>query len=434
MERIVSREVMKIMTMVTNSRIRLLWIFVLSLLCVGDILAVDASGALDRFVRSSGITPSATAVLITDLETGNTIVAHNGSVPLVPASIMKAVTSASLLSKSRPDRRYITEVYSEGSVKDGVLDGNITIIGSGDPTIGTDREPFPSDFIQEIADALKEKGIRSVKGKILIDNSCFTGPSVPPSWSAGDLKTYYGTGVHGFNFGRNASGNNSVADPSALFLSRLTSRLALAGIKVEGDEVSKGRRNLLLKHVSPPMEDIMRSCMMRSDNMYAECMLRTFSLLSGGNGDVAGASRMETEFWKKNKAPMEGVEIIDGSGLSRSNRVTARFMEHVLQRMNTSVEYASFFPLAGQEGTLKKFLAGTDLEAYVAMKTGSMKGIQCYAGYVLDDDFAPTHTVVFIMNSLKDRGAAKRAAETLLLDLFSSGASQPLAPDDAVED
>ena len=74
------------------------------------------------------------------------------------------------------------------------------------------------------------------------------------------------------------------------------------------------------------------------------------------------------------------------------------------------------------------------------MKTGSMNGIQCYAGYVLDDDFAPTHSVVFIMNSLKDRTAARRSAEQLLLDLFAktpaaaAAEGAALGDDTAVED
>ncbi len=87
--------------------------------------------------------------------------------------------------------------------------------------------------------------------------------------------------------------------------------------------------------------------------------------------------------------------------------------------MGDNEDYASFMPLAGQEGTLSDFLKGTDLDAYVAMKTGSMKGIQCYAGYKLDEQFAPTHSIVIIMNQIGHRGEARRAAEDMLLAIFS---------------
>lgn len=384
--------------------------------------AVSPGEALKRFTASRGITPVSTAVLITDLESGQEIIAFNENVSLIPASIMKAVTTAELLEKAGPDRRYETEVFIDGNIDKttGELNGNVVIIGSGDPALGTDREPLDGDFIGEIVSALQEKKVRSINGKILIDDSFFSGPSAPDSWAQSDLKTYYGTGVHGFNFERNASGNHSVSNPSAVFLSRLKTRLGLAGITVEGNDTGEGKRSLLVKHFSPTFEDLMRSCMMRSDNMYAESMLRTFGRISGGNGDVEGSAKLAAETWRRKDAPMDGVNLVDGSGLSRNNRVTARFMDHVLKSMKENVEYASFFPLAGQEGTLKNFLAGTELEAYVAMKTGSMKGIQCYAGYILDDDFAPTHTVIFVMNNLRDRTAARNSAERLLLDLFGS--------------
>lgn len=382
-------------------------------------MALTPAEAVARFAASAGISPSQTAVLITDLETGRDIVAYNEERPLIPASIMKSVTAASLLDKGGYDHRYLTEVYVDGNVDGDVLNGNVIVVGSGDPTIASDREPASADFIGEIVEALRRLDVDTVNGRVIIDNGYFTGPAVPESWAAGDRKSYYGTGVHAFNYARNASGKSSVANPAAVFQSALKSRFTLAGIRLREQELPQGERSLLLTHTSAPYEDIMRSCMMRSDNMYAECMLRTFGRLSGGNGDTEGSAAIETEFWKKRRAPMDGVVIIDGSGLSRDNRVTARFMDHVLHAMRESVEYASFFPLAGQEGTLKNYLADTPLEAYVAMKTGSMNGIQCYAGYLLDDDFAPTHSIVFIMNGLTNRGQARAASERLLLDLFA---------------
>ena len=125
--------------------------------------------------------------------------------------------------------------------------------------------------------------------------------------------------------------------------------------------------------------------------------------------------------WKEKELPLEGVEIIDGSGLSRSNRMTANFMSELLKTMSGNPHYASFFPLAGQEGTLRKFLAESPLDSYIAMKTGSMRGIQCYAGYKLDDDYAPTHVIVIIMNNIdKSRNKAIKAAENFLLSIFKN--------------
>ena len=113
---------------------------------------------------------------------------------------------------------------------------------------------------------------------------------------------------------------------------------------------------------------------------------------------------------------MHGVRILDGSGLSRSDRLTAHFLAHVLRHCGTDPYYASFFPLAGAEGTLRSFLKGTRLETYVALKTGSLHDVQAYAGYRLDDEYAPTHVVVVIANGFRGgRQSLRRAVSNLLL-------------------
>ena len=159
--------------------------------------------------------------------------------------------------------------------------------------------------------------------------------------------------------------------------------------------------------------------MMRSDNLFAESMLRTYGKLEGTDGSTNQSSSRAMSLWKEKNFPLDGVQIVDGSGLSRSNRVTANFMSELLLNMSGNPYYASFFPLAGQEGTLKRFLAGTELDSYIAMKTGSMRGIQCYAGYKLDDDYVPTHVIVIMMNDItKSRDKAIKAAENMLLSIF----------------
>lgn len=55
------------------------------------------------------------------------------------------------------------------------------------------------------------------------------------------------------------------------------------------------------------------------------------------------------------------------------------------------------------------------------MKTGSMKGIQCYAGYKLDDDYAPTHIIVVIMNEMTNRSSAREGLKKALLEIFIPG-------------
>lgn len=398
---------------------------ILSLLLIITTAILQASSPLDRFLKSKSISAGSTAVLIQDLKTGEVLTSHNTDRPLLPASIMKTVTIAGLLKEKGPDERFHTMVFADGLIEGNSIEGDLLIVGGGDPTLGANCMPESADIAEEIIAALQHKGIDRINGDLRIDTSLYEGPACPPSWASADLHEAYGTGSHALNFRRNASGSRAVKNPETVFLSYLSSRLRDAGIEVSGS-VKIGTENLkskdatqLIDHVSDRYAEVMRSCMMRSDNLFAETLLRAFGLARGKVATTSDSAEEMLTYWKKEGVPTEGVRLIDGSGLSRSNRVTANFINGILHTMGGNDEYASFMPLAGQEGTLSDFLKDTALDAYVAMKTGSMKGIQCYAGYKLDELFAPTHSIVIIMNDIGARNAARKAAEKLLIDLFS---------------
>lgn len=376
--------------------------------------------AVDRFMQSRGL-PDKMAVIITDIATGETVASAEASTPLVPASIMKTVTIASLMRQAGGEHTWDTKVYVDGPVKKGVLHGNLVIEGSGDPSLNSKAAPESPDITAEITKALRDKNIDRIQGRIIIDEDIFSGPAVPPSWAKGDLMHAYGTGTHGLNYRNNSSGKMAVTNPAQIFEQDIRRAFAEDGIEMENEQVTQGRRTLLFTHHSAPIAEIMRSCMMRSDNLYAESLLRKFAIERQLPGATEEAAAEEMKFWKERGVDLHGVRIIDGSGLSRANRVTANMINDVLRDMAEDVDYVSYFPLAGQEGTLKKFLVGTPLDSYIAMKTGSMSGIQCYAGYKLDEQFAPTHTVVVIVNDFRcDRSTVRSAVQRMLLDIFSA--------------
>lgn len=382
--------------------------------------AGDANEAITQFLQTNGIPDSSVSVKIVDLSDGSTVTSHNETASLVPASIMKSVTTAALLESAGPDWRYHTRIYIDGPNDFGYLRGNVIVEGACDPTLNSDKEPFSEDIIDEICNVLTLQRVNRIEGSIIIDEDNFSGDCRPASWAKEDCAKYYGTGSHALNYSDNARGDFAVNNPSSAFIKILKTKLSSKGIELEEKNLAEGKRIQIHDHLSAPLDEIMRSCMMRSDNLFAESMLRTYDKLEGGDGSTTSAAARVMKLWNKKNFSLEGVNIVDGSGLSRSNRVTANFMSQLLSEMSQNPNYASFFPLAGQEGTLKKFLAETPLDSYVAMKTGSMRGIQCYAGYKLDEDYAPTHVIVIIMNDItKSRDRAKKAAENLLLSIFN---------------
>ncbi len=397
------------------------WILLLCLLgFLQTVLAMTPQEAVDSFAKTPRLPAGSMAVMVSDLATGKILASYNIEKPLTPASIMKSVTIASLSDVSKPGSEWLTNVNIDGKIDgEGNLIGNLIVEGSGDPTINSTTWPKSEDFVEEIVEGLKKKGIKNIEGRILINESYFAGESIPASWASGDLAHAYGTGSHAFNFRNNASGKRAEKNPAGIFGNVLRKRLSESGITVKDSTLKEGSAKVLLTHKSAEMRDIMRSCMNRSDNLFAETFLRKFGKISGGDGSTADAAEREMEYWRKKRPQITGVEIVDGSGLSRKNKVTALFMENVLTDKKNDVDYVSYFPLAGQEGTLRKFLADTPLDSYIAMKTGSMSGIQCYAGYKLDDDFAPTHAVVVIVNNFTcDRAYLRKQIETLLLRVF----------------
>ena len=396
-------------------------IFTVQLLAV---LSLYAS-PLEDFLGNKAVNAASTAVFIQDLQTGKVLVEHNRDASLLPASIMKTVTIASLLREKGAEERFHTMIYADGPIKDGSIDGDLLVEGGGDPTLGANCLPESADIADELIASRRSRGIGSVSGALRVDTSLYTGPACPPSWVREDRAESYGTGSHALNFRRNASGGRAVKDPVAVFTTYLANRLADAGIRVNGG-ISVGNEGLsdagaatvLVDHVSDVYAEVMRSCMMRSDNLFAENLLRAFALARGKEGSTADGAAEMMNYWSHHGVPVKGVSIVDGSGLSRSNRVTARFIGSILKQMGEDEDYSTFMPLAGQEGTLSDFLKETALDSYVAMKTGSMRGIQCYAGYKLDEQFAPTHSIVIIMNGIGPRSQARHAAERLLLDVF----------------
>ena len=212
----------------------------------------------------------------------------------------------------------------------------------------------------------------------------------------------------------------TVPDPSAVLLAQLTGALERRGIKIGNRSVARSNAPVrtVYNHRSPSSAEIMRSLMVRSDNLFAEGMLR---LLAPGETREKAIKR-EKDLWNNRGVDARYSLIFDGSGLTRGNRLQPRFIADILEWMAESPKseaYVSFFPKAGLEGTLRTFLVNSPLKGKIALKTGSMNAVQCYAGYKLDDNGKPTHVIVVMVNGFFcKRAQLKKSVEDLLSDIF----------------
>jgi len=136
----------------------------------------------------------------------DTLAQYNKGLKMVPASNMKLITTGLALTKLGPERRFVTTLAYSGELRDGVLDGDLYIVGGGDPTIGSSTEcadSLEATFSRWKA-ILDEAGVRVVRGFIVGDPRFFKRPAQGMSWQAEDLGYYYGAGPAGLNFFENA--------------------------------------------------------------------------------------------------------------------------------------------------------------------------------------------------------------------------------------
>lgn len=133
---------------------------------------VTPQEAVGRFAQASGLPHGSMAVLVTDLSSGKVLASYNAELPLTPASIMKCVTLASLSEVEDVEKSISTPVTIDGKIDhDGILHGNLVIVGQGDPSLNSRIWPESEDFLNEILKALRDRGIRSVEGSIVVDDS-----------------------------------------------------------------------------------------------------------------------------------------------------------------------------------------------------------------------------------------------------------------------
>ncbi len=183
-------------------------------------------------------------------------------------------------------------------------------------------------------------------------------------------------------------------DPPQYAAEKLDEALARAGVAVKGKPTtsrvyplkSNGVYGRIGRIRSEPLSRIIRIIHEKSDNVYAECLLRNLASFSSARPYTARKGiEVVREFWKKKGLDMKGLHLVDGSGLSPLNRVSAGFLADLLSYMATKSAYADVYehslPLAGMEGSVSGFLKDTPITGKVRLKSGSNLTTTCYAGY-----------------------------------------------------
>lgn len=160
-----------------------------------------------RFISLSAMKGASFSLTAKDVDTGETVYSFDQGRSLIPASVMKLVTTAAALEILGEDFRFETTLEYDGSVENGVLNGNLYIRGGGDPTLGSaffakDRNtyhPNENTFLPQWIDALTKAGIHTVNGSVIADERIFDSEGVSRKWLYEDMGNYYAPGCYGIS-------------------------------------------------------------------------------------------------------------------------------------------------------------------------------------------------------------------------------------------
>ena len=143
-------------------------------------------------------------VVVRNLESGYTLYERNPHTLFTPASNTKLFTTAAALEQLGPNYRYRTDVFAKGAIRDSVLDGNLIVRGSGDPTIGGhEQEDDPTAVFRAWADSLRAAGIARITGNLIGDDRLFADERLGYGWSWDDTPYYYAPELGALAFNEN---------------------------------------------------------------------------------------------------------------------------------------------------------------------------------------------------------------------------------------
>jgi serine-type D-Ala-D-Ala carboxypeptidase/endopeptidase (penicillin-binding protein 4) len=312
------------------------------------------------------------AVSVSAGDDGITAYEHRDATERIPASNEKLLLSMALLDAVGPGVR-IPTIAAARQVKDGLVPGNLWLLGRGDPTVGPGR-------LRSLARRMRAAGITKVRGRVMGSTSYFRRDWWADGWRVGITHNYVALPT-ALTYDGNVVRGREIRDPERRAAESMTAQLERLGIKVRGNP-GAGRAPHDVAEVarvqSSPLRAILSKMNRPSDNFYAEVLGKLLGVeTSGTPGTIAkGAAAIEAFA----RAHGVAVEAHDGSGLSYLNRVTADGVVRLLWAANeASWGTALRNGLAsGGQGTLASRLHDVRLRA----KTGSLDGVSALSGWV----------------------------------------------------
>ncbi len=358
------------------------------------------AAVLDRLLGDASLGSRVTAA-VTDVATSRVLYARNATVPVLPASTAKLSTAVAALTTLGADTTLATRLVAAAAPAGGVLSGDLVLVGGGDSTLASPaaEDLFPrSARVSDLVTALQRAGVKRITGRVVVDGSAFSGPTLAPGWkpnyvSEGSVAPV--TAVMADSGRRTPDDDKRFADPDLAVGQLLKSLLVAAGVVVDGGVdrgVAPAQATQLAEVRSPPMTSLVERMLSLSDNNLAESLGRLVGKARGLAGSFDGAAEGTRGALRELGVSDEGGVLYDSSGLSTRDRSTAAGLVALL-RLAADPGHPALRPVltglavGGFDGTLanryRESDEGSTAAGWVRAKTGTLDNVTTLAGVVL---------------------------------------------------
>jgi len=383
-----------------------------------------SSSAIDALVRreSSRFLTTSTAVSVLDATTGETAHDLRGNQSLLPASTMKIITATVALETMGPSHRFKTTALWNAELN------TVYLVGGGDPVLRSKQ-------LHTLADSVSAYLPAGTKRVLLqYDVSRFPSFTLPAGWVAGqvpgEVRPVTALQVD----------DRSVKRPAQYAAQVFARYLTANGLEVtiKGHGTATGELAGDVK--SQELRGVIRKMLHDSNNNIAETLFRNSAVEAGLPGDWTHARQHAIDTLTSLGVPLANTKFVDGSGLSRSNRITTNTLSRVLL-LGTSADHPKLLPMstedllpaAGKEGTLR--LRFHDVKTacaagLVEAKTGSLRDVISLAGYAKGTD-GSTAVFAMIVNRIprsRSKHMVRYSLDWMVTGLTGCTPATPAAP------
>jgi serine-type D-Ala-D-Ala carboxypeptidase/endopeptidase (penicillin-binding protein 4) len=356
------------------------------------------SSAVTPFLKSAATSKALAnpGMILIDPVTGETIFENSANSLRKPASLLKILSATALLTYLTPDHRFITEIST------GTEPNTLMIAGSLDPWMERNNS-----VATKMGRVSLPKLVKTALKKLDADN----GEPIKT------LRIEY------------ASIYSSDLD---FIKAQLKARdIRVSTLKVTSAEARLYAKESIAKFESPPLQTIMDWMLLWSDNRLGDRMAMYASMKAGFGYTESGIEKVFVKTLTDLEVDSTGLNAVDGSGLSKSNKLSARMLGQLLFKTYNNDKYRSIYgglPIGGVSGTMQSRFVKSAPSAIglVRAKTGTLNGTVSMAGYVQGGD--KEYIFVAIADQIPKGTTAAKAARTALDKVLAKFAKPIVAP------